>query len=98
MTFGTVARAAMRLLWRRSVWSDLLMWRVTMNASKLILFLTLAAGTATAIAASEHPAGSPAPEWMAHRADRRHAGAGWVAENETAKRQLEAQGFPQYSD
>jgi hypothetical protein len=69
-----------------------------MKASRILLALALAAGTGTALAAPGDPAGNTGSAWMSIRNDAVPNGVEFVLQNETAKRQLEALGFPQYAD
>ena len=67
-----------------------------MKAARFVLVLALAAGTTVAFAA---PAAAAAPsDPMSARTELTYAGVDIVVSNETEKRQLEKQGFPQYTD
>jgi ABC-type amino acid transport substrate-binding protein len=67
-----------------------------MKATRFILAFALAAGTTAAFAA---PAAAAEPsDPMSARTARTYAGIDIAVYNEVAKRQLESQGFPQYTD
>lgn len=67
-----------------------------MKATRFILAFALAAGTTAAFAAPAAAAEPSNP--TSAQTVRTYAGADIAVYNETAKRQLEAQGFPQYTD
>ena len=67
-----------------------------MKATRFILAFALAAGTTAAFTA---PAVADEPSNpMSARTELTYAGVDIAVYNETAKRQLESQGFPQYTD
>jgi hypothetical protein len=67
-----------------------------MKATRFILACALAAGATAAFAA---PAAAAEPSVPASaRTERTYAGVNIAVYNETAKHQLESQGFPQYTD
>jgi ABC-type amino acid transport substrate-binding protein len=67
-----------------------------MKATRFILAFALAAGTTAAFAAPAAAADPSDP--MSARTEMTYAGVDIAVYNETAKRLLEAQGFPQYTD
>jgi hypothetical protein len=69
-----------------------------MKASRILLALALAAGTATALAAPGDPAGNTQSTWMSIRGDAVRNGVEYVLQNEAEKLRLDMQGFPQYTD
>jgi hypothetical protein len=67
-----------------------------MKVTRFISVLALAAGTTVAFAA---PAAAATPsDPMSARTELTYAGVDIVVFNETEKRRLEKQGFPQYAD
>lgn len=67
-----------------------------MKATRFMLAFAVAAGTTAAFAAAAAAAEPSDP--MSIRTERTYAGVNITVYNETAKRQLESQGFPQYND
>lgn len=67
-----------------------------MKATRFILAFALAAGTTAGFTAPATAAESSNP--MSARIELTYAGVDIAVYNETAKRQLESQGFPQYTD
>jgi hypothetical protein len=67
-----------------------------MKAARFILAFALAAGTTAGFAASAAAAEPSNP--VSTRTAQAYAGVDIAVYNETAKRQLESQGFPQYTD
>jgi hypothetical protein len=72
--------------------------RIAMNASKFILFLGLAAVTATAFATFEDAIDSTEPGSMGNWSDCWYADAAWVFENQTARRLAGVLGLSQDRD